>query len=389
VGKTLIRAGTAAAFVLTAGLIAGALLEACTDDSNGGEGSSACGTGASNPCFPAPTVSITAPASGAAVNGTVWLTASASVPATDGVTVSSVEFLVDGTMVETTTTVPYTDEWLSTTVANGQHTITAVVTDSMGTTVTSSPVMVNVENVAATSSVMSPAQIFPAPRSAASGIAHLTFNFASAEVSGSVRLERLAAGSVTLNQAFSGATGPVVIRLAPGAAGGEWLVPSGALLAAEQLLALQRGGLYVIATSAAYPHGEIRGQIALPNITVTFSELSRTDDVPQGSTALQGVVATTVDASAHTLSVHVNSSGVDDADASEVDKGADRSEQLAALTKDPVDMGHWSTELAPITAADIDDFRAGRWSVRVATPVVPSGALRAGIKPDGAQPRLR
>jgi CHRD domain/Bacterial Ig domain len=389
VSVTLIRGGTAAAFVSITGLMAGALLEACTDDSNGGEGSSACGTGSSNPCFPAPMVSITTPASAATVNGTVWLTASASVPSSGGVTVSSVEFLVDGTAVETTTASPYTDEWLSTTVANGEHTITAVVTDSMGATVTSSPVMVNVENVVATSSVMSPAQIFPAPRSAASGIAHLTFNFASATVSGSVRLQGLAAASVTINQAFSGTTGPVVIRLAHGAGEGEWVVPAGALLAAEQLRALQRGGLYLIATSAAHPHGEIRGQVALANITLTFSELSRTDDVPRESTAVRGVVATTVDALAHTLSVHVNSSGVDDADASEVDQGAGGRKQLAALAKDPVDMGHWSIELAAISAADIDDFRAGRWSVRVATPVAPSGALRGEIRPGPVQARLR
>jgi CHRD domain/Bacterial Ig domain len=379
------RGGTAAFFVL----MAAALLEACTDDSNGGEGSSACGTGSANPCFPAPKVSLTAPAPEATVNGAVLLTASASVPSTDGVTISSVEFLVDGTMVETTTASPYSDEWLSTTVANGDHTITAIVTDSLGATATSTPVTVNVQNVTAAAAFMSPAQIFPAPRSAASGVAHLTFNFATATVSGSVRLAGLAAGSVTINQAFAGATGPVVIRLAPGGASGEWAVPPGALLAADQLLALQHGGLYVIATSAAHPLGEIRGQIAPPNITVTFSELSRTNDVPRESTGVRGVAATTVDTLARTLSVHVNSSGVDDADASEVDTGAARGAKLAALAKDPVDMGHWSTELAAITAADIADFRAGRWSVSVATPVAPSGALRGDILPRSAQARLR
>jgi hypothetical protein len=385
VADTLTRGSIAALFVL----MAAGLLDACTGDSNGGEGNITCSGANSNGCLPAPMVSITAPATGATVNGTVWLDASASVPATDGVTVSSVEFLVDGTAVETTTVVPYTDEWLSTEVANGEHTITAVVTDSMGVTTTSSPVTVNVQNVAAIAAAMSPAQIFPAPRSAASGIAHLTFNFANARVSGTVRLEGLAAGSVTINQAFAGATGPVVIRLTAAAAGDKWVVPAGALLSAEQLRALQQGGLYVVATSAAHPLGAIRGQIALANITVTFSELSRTDDVPGESAAVRGLVATTVDALARTLSIHVNTSGVDDADASEVDTGAGRGPKLAALAKDPVDMGHWSTELAAITSADIEDFRAGRWSVSVATPVVPRGALRAEILPGPAQARLR
>jgi CHRD domain/Bacterial Ig domain len=379
-----IRGGAAAFFVLMAGV----LLEACDDNSAGGEGNITCGAPYSNGCLPAPTVSITAPSSGATVNGTVWLTASASVPSTDGLTVSSVEFLVDGTMVETTTASPYTDEWLSTTVADGDHTITAVVTDSMGVTATSPPVTVNVQNVAATAAAMSAAQIFPAPRSAASGTAHLTFNFSSAAVSGTVKLEGLGASSVTINQAYAGATGPVVIRLAP-ASRGEWVVPAGALLSAGQLMALQRGGLYVIATSAAHPLGEIRGQIALANITIAFSELSRTDDVPRESATVRGVVATTVDALGRTLSAHLNCRGVEDADASEVDTGAGRGAKLAALAKDPVDMGHWSTELSAVTAADIDDFRAGRWSVSVATPLAPSGALRGRIMPGPAQARLR
>jgi hypothetical protein len=60
------------------------------------------------------------------------------------------------------------------------------------------------------------------------------------------------------------------------------------------------------------------------------------------------------------LSIYVNSTGVDDADAAEVDSAA-TGRKLAVLSKDSVEMGHWSMELAPISAADVGQFEAGKW----------------------------
>jgi hypothetical protein len=181
---------------------------------------------------------------------------------------------------------------------------------------------------------------------------------------------------VTINEGFAGATGPRVITLvANDGAAGVWEVPAGALLTAEQVSALQQGKLYVIATSAANPRGEVRGQIVPDNIVVTFSSLERTQDLAAVGLAAGGVAATTLDKSANTLTIHVNSTGVDDAMAAQVATGA----TLAELTKDPVDMGHWSTELAGISAADVANFKAGRWQVSVATAVQPNGAIGGPI----------
>ena len=46
-------------------------------------------------------------------------------------------------------------------------------------------------------------------------------------------------------------------------------------------------------------------------------------------------------------------------------------------------MGHWSTELAPISAADVGHFEAGKWYVSIATPVEAGGALRGQIRAPG------
>jgi hypothetical protein len=91
----------------------------------------------------APTVSLTSPSSGEGVSGQVSLQASAS----DNVAVDHVDFLVDGTVVGTASSAPYTSNWDSTTVADGNRSVTARATDTAGNTKTSTAITVSVRNV--------------------------------------------------------------------------------------------------------------------------------------------------------------------------------------------------------------------------------------------------
>ncbi|NOK20015.1 M20/M25/M40 family metallo-hydrolase [Corallococcus carmarthensis] len=91
----------------------------------------------------APTVALTAPASGATVNGTTSITATAS----DNVGISKVEFLVDGAVKGTVFSSPYSYAWDSRTVANGSHTVTAKAHDSAGNNTTATARTVTVANV--------------------------------------------------------------------------------------------------------------------------------------------------------------------------------------------------------------------------------------------------
>jgi predicted amidohydrolase len=90
----------------------------------------------------APVVSLTSPASGASVSGTISITANAS----DDVGVARVRFFVDGAQVGTDdTTAPYSISWDSTTVANGSHTLAATGYDAANNSGSSS-ITVNVSN---------------------------------------------------------------------------------------------------------------------------------------------------------------------------------------------------------------------------------------------------
>jgi peptidoglycan/xylan/chitin deacetylase (PgdA/CDA1 family)/archaellum component FlaF (FlaF/FlaG flagellin family) len=90
----------------------------------------------------APAAILTAPADGATVNGTVTLSASAS----DNVGVDRVEFLVDGQLVGSDTSAPYSVAWDSASVADGAPTIAARAVDPAGNATNSSAVTVTVGN---------------------------------------------------------------------------------------------------------------------------------------------------------------------------------------------------------------------------------------------------
>jgi hypothetical protein len=83
----------------------------------------------------APTVALASPVSGATVNGSITVTASA----VDDVGVTSVQFLLDGAPLgEALSAAPYQVAWVTTAATNGAHTITAVARDGAGRETTAS-----------------------------------------------------------------------------------------------------------------------------------------------------------------------------------------------------------------------------------------------------------
>src|SRR5690606_19192261 len=106
------------------------------------------GGGGTPPTDQPPSVSITAPANGSEVSGTVNITANA----TDDNSVTQVVFEVDDNPIGTDTNGSngWSVSWDTTTVSNGPHTITATATDNNNQTTKSGPVSVTVNNVAET-----------------------------------------------------------------------------------------------------------------------------------------------------------------------------------------------------------------------------------------------
>jgi hypothetical protein len=93
------------------------------------------------PDIVAPTVTLTAPATGE-VTDTVTVSANAA----DDVGVAQVEFFAGTVSIGVDTTSPYSIEWDTTTVANGDMDLTAVAKDAFGNATTSTAVAVTVNN---------------------------------------------------------------------------------------------------------------------------------------------------------------------------------------------------------------------------------------------------
>jgi subtilisin family serine protease len=91
----------------------------------------------------APTAAIAAPLGGATVSGLVPV----SVNASDNVGVARVDLKVNGTVIATDNTAPFSFSWNSAATANGAAPVTAVAYDAAGNAGSSSTVNVNVANV--------------------------------------------------------------------------------------------------------------------------------------------------------------------------------------------------------------------------------------------------
>jgi Bacterial Ig domain len=118
-----------------------------------------------------PTTSITAPANGATVSGTVTINATAS----DNVGVTQMQILIDGNLVASNTNSgSLSFSWSTPSVANGSHTIVSKAFDAAGNTGTSSTITVTVSNGGTSELIMNGGfengSASPAPWTATSGV---------------------------------------------------------------------------------------------------------------------------------------------------------------------------------------------------------------------------
>ncbi len=156
----------------------------------------------------------------------------------------------------TDTTAPYSYDWDSTTVADGAHQITAVVTDSANQTATSAPVSLTVNNGSSGSFAvtLSADQLFPKPTTTATGTGNFTVDTSSGALSGNIELNGITPTGAEIGDAYAGAHSTAMITLTMDNSNpDQWDVPAGTTLNAQQLADLNAGKIYVLVRSAACP----------------------------------------------------------------------------------------------------------------------------------------
>lgn len=110
--------------------------------------------------YTAPTISISAPASGTTQSGQITVSANAS----DNVGVSKVQFFIDGQQFgSNVTSSPYSVNLNTASYSNGSHSLTAKAYDAAGNTKTSSSVSITVSNSSGGTDTTPPTASFTAP----------------------------------------------------------------------------------------------------------------------------------------------------------------------------------------------------------------------------------
>lgn len=296
------------------------------------------------------------------------------------------EFLVDGTLIASDTTSPYELSWDTSTVADGSHSLTARTVDSANASATSTAVTVTVLNSPVIDVTTTAAEVFPRTNSAATGAGQLTFNLVTGAVTGGLTLTGISATLAHIHNGIAGTNGPVIVNFVQSATdANRWDAEAGGTLTADQVNALLAGQLYVNVHSAAFPGGEIRGQIRPQGIAVAIAGLAGSNVVPAVTNSATGFAAMTVNETANTATVHVQTTGVDDATEAHVHTapaGENATAPLFSLMKDPAVASHWLLEGQAVTQADREALAADRLYVDVHTPAALAGALRGQLSLD-------
>ncbi len=123
----------------------------------------------------------------------------------------------------------------------------------------------------------------------ARGTGVLALNPATGQISGFVRTVGITATAAHIHQAAAGSAGPVIVPLAETApASGIWSVAAGTILTPAQIAAFNANELYFNIHSAAFPAGEIRGQILSASLNIKTALLNGTQEIPSVLTTASG-----------------------------------------------------------------------------------------------------
>ena len=204
----------------------------------------------------APTVSLTAPATGATFTAPATIGLTATAADTDG-TITKVDFYNGATLLFSATTAPYSYSWTG--VAAGSYTLTAVATDNSGATTTSTAATVTVTaaNALPTVSLTAPANgaTFTAP-------ATISLTATAADTDGTIAKVDFYNGATLL---FSDTAAPYSYSWTGVAAGSYSLTA----VATDNLGAATTSSAATVSVATAPVTGTTTGALTFPSITAT------------------------------------------------------------------------------------------------------------------------
>jgi hypothetical protein len=234
---------------------------------------------------------------------------------------------------------------------------------------------------------LEPRQQVPRVDSPASGQFAVTLDRSNGDFVLNANTSGLAdASAAHIHDGHAGTNGEIVVELEQDMNdAGRW---AAAGTFDEALLdALDAGRLYVNVHSPANPGGEIRGQLAPAGVAVLFDAVDGSQEVPPVTTPANALAATTLVDGTSTFTVHVRSTGIDDATDAHVHRGfaGEAGPVVIPLEQDLEDLGHWFVATVSLEPDQRADFDAGRWYLNLHTLDNLAGEIRGQLVPPGIE----
>ncbi|MDP1830538.1 MAG: CHRD domain-containing protein [Geothrix sp.] len=222
---------------------------------------------------------------------------------------------------------------------------------------------------------LSGAQEAPINASTATGAATFSLDPNTRILTGTVATSGIVATAAHIHDGAPGVAGPVVFPLS-GGTGGIWTVPANTVMTDAQYAALQANRYYVNIHSAAFPAGEIRGQIEL---RVSFAVLSGAQETPAATTTATGYGSLAVNALTGAVSGSVLTSGITGAGA-HIHEAATGVAGPIIIPLTDAGGGVWTVPAgATLTPAQLASWQNGNLYVNVHTSAYPGGEIRGQL----------
>lgn len=226
------------------------------------------------------------------------------------------------------------------------------------------------------------AQETPANASTATGYASLAVNATTGAAAGTVVTTGITGTGAHIHEATTGVSGSIIIPLTD-AGGGVWTLPPGATLTPAQVTSWQSGNLYVNVHTAAFPAGEIRGQLNLTAPVTQTTTLTGGKEVPANASTATGLASVSLNPFTLGLSGGVTTTGITGT-GSHIHEAAVGVSGPIIIPLTDGGGGLWLVPAATrLTPSQFDSWRAGNLYVNVHSAAFPAGEIRGQLAPGG------
>ncbi len=225
---------------------------------------------------------------------------------------------------------------------------------------------------------LSAAQEVPANTSNATGNGVLAFDPVSKAFTARLALSGMSAAAAHIHTGAIGVNGAVLFPLTETTTGsGVWVAAAGATLTDAQVESLNSGGLYFNAHSAAFPGGEIRGQIAR---NVRYAKMSAAEEVPANASTATGTGTLVVDPTNRAVSGNIILAGMT-ATAAHIHLGAVGVNGAVIVPLTQTTPGNWSVPAnTTFTADQLRAYKQGNLYFNAHSAAFPGGEIRGQIR---------